>query len=188
MSKYASLLFGPEKYYEIGPFRFPVYEDLVPGEAKYVEEYSKKQSKATFKSLKLAQRIAKDKDISTKEAVALMSEIGKSEDSDLVYEYADEIEDLQSQGVNATEQKIEFVTLFMRFRGEAMISNNEWTALKDWDRADTEGMPTKLMDQVFQMMMWERDGWPAHEDVEGNAEMAKKSSPQKKSSTNASST
>lgn len=179
MSKYASLLFGPEKYYEIGPFRFPVYEDLVPGEAKYLEEYSKKQSKATFKSLKLAQRIAKDKGITTKEAVAMMSDIGKTDDSELVYEYADEIEDLQTQGMNATDQKIEFVTLFMRFRGEARLNNDEWTSLKDWERADTEEMPTKLMDKVFEMMMWERDGWPAHEDVEGNAVKKEKSSPQK---------
>lgn len=179
MSKYASLLFAPEKYYEVGPFRFPVYEDLVPGEAKRVEEYSKKQSKATFKSLKLAQRIAKDKEITTKEAVALMSEIGQTEDSDLIYEYADAIEDLQNQGINATEQKIEFVTLFMRFRGETKLTDGEWTKLKDWERTDTESMPTKLLDKVFEMMMWERDGWPAHTDVEGNEEAPKKSSPQK---------
>lgn len=179
MSKYASLLFGPSKYYEIGPFRFPVYEDLVPGEAKHLEEYSKKQSRTMFKSLKLAQRIAKDKDITMKEAVAMLSDIGKSDDTELVYEYAEEIEDLQSQGMNATDQKIEFVTLFMRFRGEAKLNEDEWTKLKDWDRTDTEEMPTKLMDQVFEMMMWERDGWPAHEDVEGNAVKKEKSSPQK---------
>ena len=37
MSKYASLLFSPTEYHEIAPFRFPIYRDLVPGEAKGIE-------------------------------------------------------------------------------------------------------------------------------------------------------
>ena len=98
MSKYASLLFGPEKYYEIGPFRFPVYEDLVPGEAKGIEKISRAQSKSTFSSIKLAQRIAKDKEISTKEAVELLS--SASEDNqELLYDYVDELEELQSKTI-----------------------------------------------------------------------------------------
>ena len=64
MSKYASLLFSPETYHEIGPFRFPVYKDLVPGEAKAMEELSRKQSRATFKSIQLAKKIGKDKGLS----------------------------------------------------------------------------------------------------------------------------
>jgi len=183
MSKYASLLFGPEKYYEIGPFRFPIYEDLVPGEARHIEEYQKTQSKVTFKSLKLAQRIAKDRGITTKEAVELMGSIGNAEGEtpDLVYEYAEEIEDLQNQGLNATDQKINFVTLFMQYRGEAQLNGDgNWIALRDWTTKDTEEMPTKMMDQVFQMLMWERDGWPAHEDVEGNAPQTKRATTQKK--------
>lgn len=180
MSKYASLLFGPTKYYEIGPFRFPVYEDLVPGEARHLEEFAKKQSKATFKSLKLAQRISKDKKITTKEAVELMSDLGNEENNELIYEYAEAIEELQAEGVNATEQKIEFVSLFMRYRGEAQLKGEDWQPLKDWSRNDTEEMPTKLMDKVFQMLLWERDGWPDHQDVEGNAEAVKKSSPPKR--------
>ncbi len=183
MSKYASLLFGAEKYYEVGPFRFPIYEDLVPGESRHIEEYAKKQSKATFKSLKLAQRIAKDKSITTKEAIDLMTKIGSSgEDApEIVYEYAEEIEDMQSQGVNAVDQKISFVTLFMQYRAEAKINgNDEWVSLKDWTATDTEKMPTKLMDSVFQLMLWERDGWPKHEDVPGNDKETVETPPRKK--------
>ena len=183
MSKYASLLFGPEKYYEVGPFRFPIYEDLVPGEARHIEEYAKKQSKATFKSIKLAQRIAKDKGITTKEAIELMSKIGETEGEtpDIVYDYAEEIEELQNQGVSPTDQKISFVTLFMQYRGEAKLNgSSEWSKLKDWESQDTEEMPTKMLDEVFKLMLWERDGWPAHEDIEGNAVVEKKSQPQKK--------
>ena len=183
MSKYASLLFGADKYYEVGPFRFPIYEDLVPGESRHIEEYAKKQSKATFKSLKLAQRIAKDKDITTKAAIDLMTKIGASgeEAPEIIYEYAEEIEDMQNQGVNATDQKISFVTLFMQYRAEAKLDDSEdWTPLKDWTTTDTEKMPTKLMDNIFQLMLWERDGWPKHEDVPGNAKETTETPPRKK--------
>ena len=50
-----------------------MYHDLVPGEAKGIEEIGRKQSKSTFRSLKLAKRIAKDKEITTKEAIELLA-------------------------------------------------------------------------------------------------------------------
>ena len=78
MSKYASLLFSPAEYHEIMPFRFPVYHDLVPGEAKGIEEMTRKQSKNTFKSIKVAQKIAKQRGITTKEAVELLSSISEA--------------------------------------------------------------------------------------------------------------
>ena len=53
MSKY-SILFEAERFHEIGPFRFPVYEDLTPGEAKRIEAMNKLQSKSTYKSMRLA--------------------------------------------------------------------------------------------------------------------------------------
>ena len=34
MSKYSKLFFQEKEYYEILPFRFPIYEDLVAGEAE----------------------------------------------------------------------------------------------------------------------------------------------------------
>lgn len=168
MSKYSALLFKPEVYKEIGPFRFPVYHDLVPGEAKGIEEFSKKQSRSTFKSIKLAQRIAKDKGITTKEAVELLGKVG-SEDTDLVYEYATELDDLQVDGISAVQQKVEFVTLFMQYRAESKLDGDEWLQLKDWQTEDTEAMPSKLLDQVFELILWERDGWPK-EDQAKNAE------------------
>lgn len=169
MSKYASLLFTPDKYHEIGPFRFPIYNDLVPGESKGIEEITRKQSKSTFRSIKLAQRIAKDRGVSTKEALELLSQAGDEENQDILYDYASELEELQRENVGATEQQIAFVTLFMRYRGEAKLPRaKDWSKLEDWSEGDTEAMPNKLMHDVFRLITWERDGWPEPK-AEGNA-------------------
>ena len=168
MSKYASLLFAPEKYYEVGPFRFPVYEDLVPGESRAIERLSKQQARHTYNSIKLAQKIAKDKGISTKEAVELMGSSGEN-NQDIFYEYASELEELQQLSMGAVEQKITLTTLFMKFRGEVKLpKSKEWQRLEDWQEADTENMPGKLLDQITEFISWERDGWPK---PEGNDEV-----------------
>jgi hypothetical protein len=181
MSKYASILFSPDKYHEIGPFRFPVYNDLVPGESKGIEEIGRKQSKSTFRSIKLAQRIAKDKGITTKEAVNLLGDASTDENQELLYDYAGDLEELQRETVGAVEQQIAFVTLFMKFRGEVKMPRaKDWSKLSDWSEEDTEAMPTKVMDDVFRMLTWERDGWPEPE-TEGNEEEQEFSPPPNKS-------
>lgn len=163
MSKYASLLFAPEKYHEIGPFRFPIYNDLVPGEAKGVEAISRKQSRSTFASIKLAQRIAKDKEITTKEAIDLLGNTGE-DNQEILYDYASELEEMQRSSIGAIEQQVAFVTLFMQYRAEVKLPKaKDWQKIPDWTEADTEAMPTKLMEEVFQMITWERDGWPEPE-------------------------
>ena len=159
MSKYASILFAPEKFHEIGPFRFPIYNDLTPGESKGIEIITRKQSKQTFKSIKLAQQIAKDKKISTKQAIEMMSNLGDDDSEDLAIRYSDQLEQLQTEGVSAVEQQIDFVSLVMQYRGEAKI-RGKWQRLDDWTEDDTQSMPTKLLEQVFEFIIWERDGWP----------------------------
>lgn len=182
MSKYSSLLFSPERYHEIGPFRFPVYNDLVPGEAKGMEEISRKQSKSTYQSIKLAQRIAKDRGISTKEAVELLSNASDEDNQDILYDYTDALEDLQNYSVGAVEQQVAFVTVFMRYRGEVQLpGTNEWSPVPDWTEADTEAMPSKLMEQVFSFINWERDGWPEPEVGKAPEAEPEFSPPRKKS-------
>jgi hypothetical protein len=177
MSKYASLLFTPEKYHEIGPFRFPIYNDLVPGEAKGIEAISRKQSRSTYASIKLAQRIAKDKNITTKEAINLLS--NTSEDNqEVLYDYASELEEMQRNSIGAVEQQVTFVTLFMQHRAEVKLPRSkDWERVPDWSEADTEAMPTKLMEQVFQMIAWERDGWPEPQ-IEGKSPAAATEEPE----------
>ena len=161
MSKYASLLFSPAEYHEITPFRFPIYHDLVPGEAKGIEEMTRKQSKNTFKSIKVAQKIAKAKGITTKEAVDLLQNLGGEGSEDFVYDYAEELEELNSDTLGSVDTQVAFVTLFMRYRAEAQINGKKkWEKLSDWTTEDTEAMPSAIMNEVFQLILWERDGWP----------------------------
>ena len=111
MSKYTGLLFAAEEYWPIGPFRFPIYKDLVPGEAKGIEAVARQQSKSTYASLKLAQRIAKDKGIGVKEAVDMMSTANSDDNQELLYSYAEELENLTNSGISQVEQMTGFATL-----------------------------------------------------------------------------
>ena len=170
MSKYASLLFSPTEYHEITPFRFPIYRDLVPGEAKGIEEMTRMQSKSTFKSIKIAQRIARAKGITTKEAVELLSNISQGENEEAVFEFAEELEELNRDQVGSVETQVSFVTLFMQYRAEAQINGKKkWEKLSDWTVQDTESMPSSVMAEIFQLILWERDGWPEEGKDEAEA-------------------
>jgi len=162
MSKYAGLLFPVEEYHEILPFRFPIYHDLVPGEAKSIEEITRKQSKSTYESIKLAKRVAKDKKLTVNQALDMLATASQDKNSEILYDYFDELNALQSSSDGAVEQQIKFVTLFIRYRGEAKVGNDKktWKKLPDWTEDDTEAMPSKLMEEIFQLILWERDGWP----------------------------
>lgn len=169
MSKYASLLFSPAEYHEIAPFRFPIYHDLVPGEAKGIEEMTRKQSKTTFKSIKVAQKIAKAKNIPTKEAVEMLSNLGGDGTEEFVYDFAEELEELNADSSGNVETQVAFVTLFMQYRAEAQINGKKkWEKLSDWTVEDTEAMPSAVMSEIFQLILWERDGWP--KEGKGEAE------------------
>lgn len=166
MAKY-SVLFGTDKYHVIGPFRFPIYEDLTPGETKGLEDINRKQAKSTYKSMRLAQRIAKENKMEIKQAVEILGNLGLEENEEYLYKYSEEIEGLSEGSAGATEQKIELVTLFMRYRGQVLMpQRDEWQETTDWANEDTEKMPSKMLDSIFQLLLWERDGWPE----EGNSQ------------------
>ena len=170
MSKYSSLLFSPSEFHEIAPFRFPVYHDLVPGEAKGIEDITRNQSRSTFKSIKIAQRIAKQKGITTKEAVELLSSLGEGDNEEAVFEFAEELEELNHDAVGNVETQVSFVTLFMKYRAEAQLNGKrKWEKLSDWTQEDTESMPTSVMNEIFQLILWERDGWPKVGNAEAEA-------------------
>ncbi len=161
MSKYASILFGAERYHHVGPFRLPVYNDLVPGESKRIEEVSRKFTAASYKSLQLARRIARDKDITMREAVDLLSRANEPANEDLVMTYVSELEEIEQAQLSPTAQRIAFVTVLLKFRGEIQLPGaDEWTPVDDWSDEDTEHMPPAVLAQLFEFLTWERDGWP----------------------------
>jgi hypothetical protein len=160
-TRYASLLFKTQEYHQIGPFRFPVYHDLLPGEVRALEKINREHAKATYQSLKLAKAIAKKRGIRPSEAVQLLNELGDS-DQDLIFEFADELEDNQRNGFSVIEQQAASVTAFMQLRGEASFPNkpSDWVKTSDWEQSDTDMMPTQMMQDIFNLILWEREGWP----------------------------
>jgi hypothetical protein len=155
-SRYASLLFGATTYKEIGPFRFPVYGELAPGEAKEIADIKRIQSSSSFKSLKLARKIATDRGITSKEAVDLLGNLDKDENEDLIYEYADDLAGAQDTQLTDEDVAIRYATIALRYRGELQI-DGQWTQLKDWTEADTTGairsMP--LVTEIHKFMLTE---------------------------------
>ena len=157
MSKYSNLFFSDKEYYEILPFRFPIYKDLVAGEAEGVESIARDQAQNTYTLLKIAKQLSKKKKISVKDALDILSDADS--DNEVIYDYAEELAEVQRKGSTVAEQQIEMVTLFIKFRGE-VEQGADWKAVSDWTREDTLAMPTKLMSDVFEFVNWERNGWP----------------------------
>ena len=157
MSKYSNLFFSEKEYYEILPFRFPIYKDLVAGEAEGVENIARSQAQNTYTLLKIAKQLSKKKKISVKEALDTLSDADS--DNEVIYEYAEELAEVQKKGSTVAEQQIEMVTLFLKFRGE-IEDEDGWQPVEDWTREDTLAMPSKLMSDVFDFINWERNGWP----------------------------
>lgn len=160
-TRYSSLLFKTQEYHHIGPFRFAVLKDLLPGEMRKLEQINREYAKATYQSLKLAKAIAKKRGIRPSEAAQLLTELGDKE-QDLVFEFAEELEENQRNGFSVIEQQAASVTAFMQLRGEAAFpaKPDEWIKTSDWTQSDTDMMPTQMMQEVYTFIMWEREGWP----------------------------
>lgn len=164
MSKYASVLFGADTYEKIGPFRFPIWKELNPGEFKGFERIQKDQARATFKSIKLAQRIAQERGITTQAALDILSELNKEENQDLVYVYAEELNDIQESNLSEFALKLEYITCFMKFRGEVkMPGSRDYVQTKDWTSDDTDKTPREYLDKIYELLVKERDGWDVKE-------------------------
>ena len=163
MSKYSKIFFGQKEYYDIKPFRFPIYKDLVAGEIEGIEDLARKQAKNTYALLKIAKDVAEKQEIPVQEALDALSDINQNQD--LLYEYVEELADIQTQGQSVSEQKIMTVTLFMRYRAE-LKERSKWVQVSDWEEADTREMPRRLLDDIFDFVDWERNGWPSDNDEE----------------------
>ena len=165
MSKYSKIFFGQKKYHDIQPFRFPIYNDLVAGEIEGIEELARKQAANTYALLKIARDVAQKQDIPVQDALDALSDVDGN--SELLFDYVDELAQIQTQGQSVSEMKIETVTLFMRYRGE-LKERNKWVQVPDWEMDDTREMPRRLLDDIYEFVGWERNGWPdeGEEDME----------------------
>lgn len=150
-------LFSPDKYHEIGPFRFPIYEDLTPKESKALNALVKKQSQSTVAAVQLARRVAQEKGKTVKQVMDAFQSLRDPEHEELLYDYFDEV-----QALNADEsQREDICTLVFQMRGELKNpETGEYSRLSDWTSENTDEVPSKLLTEVFQYIMYERDGWP----------------------------
>ena len=168
MSKYSKIFFGKKEYYDIEPFRFPVYKDLVAGEIEGIEEVARKQAKNTYALLKIAKDVAVKQEIPVQEALDALSDVNSNQE--LLYDYVEELAEIQTQGQSMSEQKIQTVSLFMKYRAE-LKEKSKWVQVPDWEEADTREMPSRLLDEIYEFVDWERNGWPVEdeeEEAEGN--------------------
>ena len=161
MSKYSNVFFGKKEYHNIEPFRFPVYKDLVAGEIEGIETIARKQAKNTYSLLKIAKDVAQKRSIPVQEALDALSDV--NENQEILYEYVDQLAEIQTQGQSASEQKIETVTLFMKYRAEYK-EKSKWVSTSDWEMEDTREMPSRLLDEIYEFVDWERNGWPEGEE------------------------
>lgn len=160
MSRYSQLFFQEKEYHEIGPFRFPIYEDLVAGEAEGVEAIARKQAQNTYTLLKIAKSVSKKRKISIKDALELLSD--PDSENEVLYEHAEELAEVQKESATVAEQQIEMATLFLRFRGEVQDPEGKlgWLQVPDWTREDTLLIPSRVLNDIFEFINWERNGWP----------------------------
>lgn len=163
MSKYSKIFFGQKKYHDIQPFRFPIYNDLVAGEIEGIEALARKQASNTYALLKIARDVAQKQDIPVQDALDALSDVDSNQE--LLFEYVDELALIQTQGQSVSEMKIETVTLFMRYRAE-LKERNKWVQVPDWEMDDTREMPRRLLDDIYDFVDWERNGWPEDDDSE----------------------
>jgi len=184
MAKYDGLLFAPEQYYEIGPFRFPVYKDLNPAEIKAVNKIEKQSAEIQLKTMDLARKIAKEENVTAKVAMNMLANASAPENEDIVYKYLDELQKLNDSAEDEIDKLSRYATTLMQFRGEVKLTaDGEWQATTDWTAEDTSKIHRKLLEQMQQFILWERDGWPEDrpEGAVGNESAAQ--TPKAKTST-----
>ena len=167
MSKYSKVFFGQKKYYDIAPFRFPIYKDLVAGEIEGIEEVGRQQAANTYKLLKIARDLSQKRDIPVQEALDILG--SADENQDVLFDYVDELAEIQTSGQSASEQKIQTVTLLMQYRAEYKEKSKR-VKTSDWEESDTREMPSKLLEEIYLFVEWERNGWPedTEEEPQGN--------------------
>lgn len=174
MSKYSSILFGAESYEEIGPFRFPVWGELAPGEIRAIEELTRKETQSTFYSLKLAHKIATQENISEDEALKILGNLGDEKYKHYVYEYAEDLDLIQGASMTDLAKKIEYVSIFMKFRGEVKLTpDSEYIKTRDWTVNDTERIPGDMLQSIYDFCIRERDAKVTPEGDEAKKERAR---------------
>jgi hypothetical protein len=169
MAKYTGVLFTAEQYHEIGPFRFPIFKDLTPGEIKAISAIEKASAQVQLGSMELARKIAKENSITNKQALEVLSNASAPENEELIYSYLPELTKLNEAAEDDIDTLVKYGTVLMQYRGEVKLPGEDaYTKTTDWTTEDTEGVHRGVLEAMRQFILWERDGWPNSEGTVGN--------------------
>jgi len=160
------LLFPVTDFHNIGPFRFPIHKDLTPAEVKGITDIEKRYSKNTYDSMRLAKKIAADRNISNNEAVNLLQN-ANVEDNGIIYDYIDELEKLNTNQEDPIAKLQAYALILLKYRGEVKDpESDQWESTQNWSEEDTGIIPTKLLTDMYNFIQWERTSWPEDEPEE----------------------
>lgn len=166
MSNYAGILFKHEDFHVIGPFRFPIMKALLPAERRGMRDFEAAEAQASLGFMKLAKRIGKEKEMTAKQVFEILQ--AGNADHEIVFEYAEEMQALNAAAPDPLDKVSAFVTLFMQTRGEAQLDEDSGPIrTPDWEDHNTEQIPMNMQQEIYQFILWERNGWPTAR-TEGN--------------------
>ena len=168
MAAYDTLLFPSDKFHEIGPFRFPIYEDLVPGESKALTALMNELAEESLKLMDLAQRIATEKSLEFDYIMELMQNPQNAEYTKVLGPYMRELH--RFKGEQDQTRHLQAVSLVMlNYRGQVRNpETKEYESTCDWEFEHTDTVPLKLLRAISTFVEWERDGWPEQSGTGGN--------------------
>jgi hypothetical protein len=167
MAKYAFLVHGDQaEYFNLNDrIRLRQHNAWLIAEKIQQSKMAKRQARQMLSAVQLAKRISTDKDITVEEAFNLLQTQGEAASAMLLADYQDETNKLMDSGLSREEQDSQLITIFIRTRGEAMISGT-WKKLNDWTDADTELLTEAMTEKVLDFIYNEQQGGKAEEEAE----------------------
>jgi hypothetical protein len=183
MTEYTDLLFTTDEYHNIGPFRFPIFHDLTPGELKAISAIDKASATTQLASMELARKISRQEGISAKEALDVLAQASEPKNEELVYKYLPELAALSEQATDDIEILCQYGTVLMQLRGEVKLpGSDEYIKTPDWTAAQTDKIHRGMLTAMRAFVLWERDGWPTSGE-QGGKDTPPTTTPKVKSST-----
>jgi hypothetical protein len=174
MSQYSEFfLVGNAKYETVADrLRLRSYGSWLTEELWLRENQNKKRAEFSLRTIRLARRIAKERNITEDEAFDLLQ--GDANDrQEQLGEYAEEAAGLFLLLPTAQDQFEELVTKFFQNRGEVR-KGTEWSPTVDWSRDDTGKLTAPMLRLVEAFMTSEELAAGGEDDGDrGDAEAPK---------------
>jgi len=159
MSKYSFLLQSEEpEFFELSPkLRLRKHGGWLVAEGIEQEELSKVQSQSTIRAVQLAKRIATAKNISVDEAFALLQGGASMSEMELLNDFTEETLSMINSGGSLELGNARMVTVFIRCRGEGLMSDGKWLPLDDWSIEDTKSMGRRVIAKGMEFIRSEQE-------------------------------